>query len=98
MHDRAPIKALHEVDGVPIRALARDLGVSRNTVRRAVRGTPSTYRPGRSRLDEVEPLIRETLERYPLMPAAGVARRLRWDGSLSAFTARVRAVREQVAA
>ena len=98
MHDRAPIRVLHEVDGVPIKALARDLGVSRNTVRRAVRGTPTTYRPGRSRLDEVEPLIRQTLERYPLMPAAGIARRLRWDGSLSALTARVREIRGQVAA
>lgn len=75
-----------------MRAIARDLGVSRNTVRRAVRG-PGTYCPERSRLDELEPVIVETLARWPLMPAAGVARRVGWSGSMSAFTARVKVLR-----
>lgn len=98
MLDRTRVQGVHH-SGHAIRAIARDLGVSRNAVRRAVRGEPGTYRPERSRLDDLEPAIREVLARYPLMPAAGVARRLGWDGSASAFTARVRAIRgEQVAA
>ena len=96
MHDPTPIRSRHE-SGEHLRAIARDLGVSRNAVRRAVRGG-AVYSPERSRLDELEPAIVETLARWPLMPAAGVARRLGWSGSMSAFGARVRACRGQVAA
>lgn len=96
MHDQAPIRCRVEA-GEPLRAVARELGVSRNTVRRAVRGG-AVYSPERARLDELEPAIAETLARWPLMPAAGVARRLGWSGSMSAFGARVRACRGRVAA
>lgn len=95
MHDRAPIRAL-AADGRPIRAIAKDLGISRNTVRRALdRSRPDHY-VRRAPLDAWEPLIRETLERYPRMAATDVARRLRYPGGLSAFTARVRSIRQEV--
>lgn len=56
---------------------------------------PLTYRR-RSQLDDIEPAIVEVLERYPRMPAAGVARRLGWQGSMSAFTDRVRLARRRL--
>lgn len=97
VHDRLPIRAL-AAEGTPIRAIARDLGISRNTVRRALDPSrPVVYRrDAMDRLDELEPLIRESLDAYPRMPATGVARRIRYSGPMSAFTARVRHVRREV--
>ena len=92
MHDRAPIRELHS-DGAPIRAIARDLGIARNTVRAALDPSRPDVYARRSQLDDVEPAIREVLQRYPLMPAAGIARRLGWRGSMTTFQERVRAVR-----
>jgi len=49
---------------MPIRAIARMMGVGRNTVRRAfaAEGPPKYQRPARgSKVDEVEPQIRELL-------------------------------------
>lgn len=92
MHDREPIRALH-AEGRSLRGIARDLGISRNTVRRALApDRPDTYRRP-SRLDPLEPAIRETLAAYPAMPAYGIAHRIGWDGSLSALRARIRALR-----
>lgn len=97
MHDRAPIRAL-AAEGMPIKAIARELGVDRNTVRRALDPTrPDHYvRADMAALDALEPAIRDALAVYPRMPATGIARRLRWRGSPTAFTARVRRARREV--
>lgn len=95
MHDRRPIRALHAA-GRPIRAIARDLGISRNTVRRALDVSRPARYVRRSRLDDLEPAIREVLVAYPHMPATGVAWRLGYRGSMSTFTERVRLVRREV--
>lgn len=97
MHDRQPIRALAG-EGVPIRAIARQLGISRNTVRRALDlSRPDHYRRGSiDHLDEVEPQILDALDQYPRMPATGVARRIRYHGPMSTFTARVRRARREV--
>lgn len=97
MHDRQPIRAL-AAEGTPIRAIAREMGISRNTVRRALDvSRPDHYRRGSMDcLDELEPLILDALTSYPRMPATGVARRIRYQGPMSAFTARVRRVRREV--
>lgn len=95
MYARGPIRELHAA-GHPIRGIARDLGIARNTVRRAIDPSrPVTYQR-RSRLDDVEPEILETLSRWPLMSAVDVARRLGWSGPMSAFSNRVHVLRRRV--
>ena len=89
MHDRRPILALHAA-GHPIRAIARDLGIDRNTVRRAI--DPAR----RSPLADVEPEIRGVLHRWPHMPATGVARRLGYAGGMTQFSRRVHVIRREV--
>lgn len=64
MEDWAEIRRLHVADGVPIKEIARRLGLARNTVREAVRSSvPPKYerRPTGSSVDRVEPEIRRLL-------------------------------------
>ena len=72
VEDWAEIRRLHRAEGMPIKAIARTLGIARNTVRAAVASDgPPKYerkRPG-SAVDAFEPRIRELLAAYPTMPA-----------------------------
>jgi transposase len=64
VEDSAEIRRLHRAEGMPIRAICRQLGVGRNTVRRAlVAQAPPKYEraPKGSIVDVVEPQIRELL-------------------------------------
>ena len=64
VEDWAEIRRLHRAEGMPIRAICRQLGVGRNTVRRAlVAQAPPKYEraPKGSIVDVVEPQIRELL-------------------------------------
>ena len=82
MEDWAEIRRLHRAEGMPIKAIARTLGVSRNTVRAALAsdGPPKYERkPAGSIVDAVEPRIRELLQAYPTMPATVIAERIGWD-------------------
>jgi hypothetical protein len=64
----AEIRRLHRAEGLPIRAIARVMGVPGNTVRAAVASDgPPKYerpRPG-SIVDGFEPAIRELLKAFP---------------------------------
>ncbi|MBK5944796.1 IS21 family transposase [Halorhodospira halophila] len=77
------IKALYdEGRGLSIRAIARELGVSRNTVRKYLAQSPADIvferaQPRRHRLDEHRPFIEYLLRRYPKLSAVKVARKLR---------------------
>ena len=96
MEDWAEIRRLHRSEGLPIRAIARRLGVGRNTVRRAlVASVPPRYqRPARgSIVDAVEPQIRQLLKEYPTMPATVIAERVGWTRSLTVLKVRVRELR-----
>ena len=76
MEDWAEIRRLHRSEELPIKMIARVLGVSRNTVRAALAsdGPPKYQRePAGSVVDEVEPRIRELLQAYPTMPATVIA-------------------------
>jgi transposase len=67
VEDWAEIRRLSRAEGVPIKQIARVMGVSRNTVRAALRsaGPPGYERPQRgSVVDEVEPRIRELLRAF----------------------------------
>ena len=97
MHDRAPIRA-RAAAGVSIRAIARELGISRNTVRRALDPARPDHYARPSRLAEFEGPLREVLEEWPLMPATWLAVRVGWSGSLAHFCSLVNRVRPDVLA
>ena len=88
VEDWAEIRRLHRAEGLPIKVIARVLGVSKNTVKAALAsdGPPKYERPPRgSVVDEVEPRIRELLQAYPRMPATVIAERIGWDRSIRVF-------------
>jgi transposase len=96
VEDWAEIRRLHRAEGMPVRAIARKLGVGRNTVRRALaaEGPPRYQRPAKgSVVDAVEPRIRELLGQWPDMPATVIAERIGWDRSLTVLKVRVRELR-----
>src|SRR5690349_14959188 len=81
---------------MPIKVIARVLGCSKNTVRRALAsdGPPKYERAGRgSVVDEVEPRIRELLAAWPTMPATVIAQRIGWTRGLTVLKERVRELR-----
>jgi transposase len=80
------------------RAIARQLGIARDTVAAAVAsdGPPKYVRTSvPSAIDAVEPRIRALLSTYPQMPATVIAERVGWTGSISWFRERVRAIRPE---
>jgi transposase len=96
VEDWAEIRRLHRAEGLPIKVIARVLGVSRNTVRSAVAcDVPRKYarRPAGSIVDAVEPRIRELLEAYPMMPATVIAERIGWTRSIRTLSSRVALLR-----
>ncbi|HTE67672.1 MAG TPA: IS21 family transposase [Actinomycetes bacterium] len=96
VEDWAEIRRLHRAEGMPIKAIARVLGVSKNTVKRALEadGPPRYQRQGRgSVVDAVEPRIRELLAAWPTMPATVIAERIGWERSLTVLKGRVRELR-----
>jgi transposase len=81
---------------MPIKAIARLLGISRNTVRSAVAsGGPPRYerQRGGSIVDAAEPRIRELLRAYPTIPATVIAERIGWERGLTVLKDRVRELR-----
>ena len=96
MEDWAEIRRLHRAEGLPIKLIARTLGVSRNTVRAALAAEgPPKYvrRPTGSAVDDFEARIREQLRAVPTMPATVIAERVGWDRGLTVFKERVRELR-----
>ena len=96
VEDWAEIRRLYRAEGMPIKAVARVMGVSRNTVRRALAadGPPRYERAARgSVVDVVEPQIRELLVAWPTMPATVIAERIGWTRGLTVLKDRVRELR-----
>jgi transposase len=94
--DWAEIRRLHRSEGLSIRAIARVRGVSRNTVRNALKAQgPPRYerRPAGSLVDAVEPRIRELLRVEPRMPATVIAQRIGWEHSIRLLSGRVAQLR-----
>jgi transposase len=98
VEDWAEIRRLSRSEGMPIKAIARVLGISKNTVRRALRAPepPKYVRAGTgSAVDEFVSRIKECLTVDPRMPATVIAERVGWQRSMSVFRARVREIRPQ---
>ena len=92
----AEIRRLYRAEGLPIREIARVMGVSRNTVRSAMAsdGPPKYVRlRAGSVVDAAEPRIRELLRAYPSMPATVIAERIGWGRSIRVLSGRVAELR-----
>ncbi len=85
-------------DGVSQRQVARDLGIGRSTVERALASdrppkyeraaVPTSFTP-------FEPLVRQLLSSTPDMPATVIAERVGWTGSITWFRDNVRRLRPE---
>jgi transposase len=96
VEDWAEIRRLHRAERMPIKVIARVLGVSKNTVRAALAsdGPPRYARaPAGSIVDAVEPRIRELLMAVPTMPATVIAERVGWTRSIRTLSGRVAELR-----
>jgi transposase len=96
VEDWAEIRRLHRAERMPIKAIARVMGCSKNTVKAAVRaaGPPVYSRPASGSLvDAVEPRIRELLQATPTMPATVIAERIGWEHSIRILRTRVSELR-----
>lgn len=96
VEDWAEIRRLHRAEQMPIRAIARHLGISKNTVKRALANDrpPKYERPSKgSAVDVVEGQIRELLRQTPTMPATVIAERIGWERGITILKERVRELR-----
>ena len=100
MEDWALIRRLHLGEGVPKAHIAAQLGVSRNTVARAVAADePPEFhrREVKSALDNFEGEVRALLSQTPSMPSTVIAERVGWTGSASWLRKRVAMIRPEYA-
>lgn len=96
VEDWAEVRRLHRAEGMSIKAIGRRLGLSRNTVRAALRRTtPPRYerRPMPSAVDAVEGDIHALLDTDARMPVTVIAERIGWDRGLTILRDRVRELR-----
>jgi transposase len=95
MEDWALIRRL-AAEGVPKAAIARRLGIARNTVGMAVASSsPPRYerKPAPTSFTPFEPRVRQLLADTPDMPATVLAERVGWTGSIRWFRDNVNRVR-----
>lgn len=96
MEDWAEIRRLRKSEQMPIKAIAKRVGISKNTVKRALAAEdpPKYQRPAKgSIVDGVEPQVRELLREFPTMPATVIAERIGWERSITVLKDRIRQLR-----
>lgn len=96
MEDWAEIRRLHRAEGMAIRAIARRLGISKNTVKKALAShQPPRYQRAAkgSIVDAVEPRIRALLAEFPDMPSTVIMERVGWQRGRTVFFERVQRLR-----
>jgi len=85
-------------DGVPRRQVARELGIGRSTVDRALASDePPKYerQPVATSFSPFEARVSVILAEYPEMPATVIAERVGWQGSITWFRDNVRRLRPE---
>jgi transposase len=96
VEDWAEIRRLRRAEGLAIQAIARRLGISRNTVKKALASSePPRYRrqPAGSIVDVVEPQIRALLQEFPDMPSTVIGERVGWTRGKTVLFDRIRQLR-----
>ncbi|WP_091331381.1 IS21 family transposase [Micromonospora aurantiaca (nom. illeg.)] len=96
VEDWAEIRRLHRAERMAIKAICRRLGVSRNTVRKALAShEPPRYQRAAkgSIVDAVEPQIRALLAEFPDMPTTVIMERVGWIRGKTVFADRVQQLR-----
>jgi len=96
MEDWAEIRRLHRSEGMAVKAIARRVGVARNTVRAALAAdTPPRYerKPAGSRFGAYEGQVRALLAQTPTMPASVIGERIGWENSASVLRGKVAQLR-----
>jgi transposase len=96
VEDWAEIRRLRRSERMPIKVIARVMGISKNTVKAALASDgPPRYQRTRkgSIVDAAEPRIRELLRAYPTMPATVIAERIGWTRSIRVLRDRVAELR-----
>jgi len=81
---------------MPVKTIARTLGISKNTVKSALKAAgPPKYerKPAGSAVDAFDPAIREQLRAFPTMPATVIAERVGWSRGITVLRDRVRELR-----
>jgi transposase len=94
----AQIRHRYATERISKRELARQLGISRGTVDRALEADrPPKYerKPAGSSFDAYAGRVRALLAVTPTMPATVLAERVGWTGSASLFRDKVRAIRPE---
>jgi hypothetical protein len=100
VQDWTEIRYLHGSEGMSVRAISARLGLSRDTVSRAVKSSsPPRYArvSGPSAFDPFEGHVRQLLAEFPAMSATVLAERAGWQGSASWFRKKVGALRVEYA-
>ncbi len=100
MEDWALIRRLHVSERLPQAQIARQLGISRNTVAKALASTdPPSYAraPVTTSFAVFEQQVRDLLHHTWSMPATVLAERVGWTGSPSWFRQNVAALRPEYA-
>jgi transposase len=96
VEDWAEIRRLRRSEGMAIKAIARRLKMSRNTVKKALASdSPPRYQRAAkgSIVDVVEPQIRALLAEFPEMPTTVIMERVGWDRGKTVFCDRVQQLR-----
>jgi transposase len=100
LEDWALIRRLFVSEKLPKAEIARQLGISRNTVAKAVASTqPPAYSraPASTSFEPFEQQVRQLLDATPSMPATVLAERVGWTGSATWFRQNVAALRPDYA-
>ena len=100
LEDWALIRRLYVSEKLPKAQIARQLGISRNTVAKAIASTdPPGYSrpPAPTTFEPFEEQVRQLLEETPSMPATVLAERVGWEGSATWFRRNVAAIRPDFA-
>jgi transposase len=96
VEDWAEVRRLRRAEGLSISEIARVVGISRNTVKRALAsdGPPRYHRATMGSVaDGFEPRVRELLQAFPMMPATVIAERIGWPYSIRTLSGRVAQLR-----